>query len=100
MVLRPLSIIALCLFMVGCDTIITDDRVVYEDKTPAKGLKMILKGDHYTGITYTDEDGIFKFIVPPDIEVSLCAYPQWGEACYDGYLFTPTQDGELIKVEK
>ena len=96
-------IVALIILIVGCDTVKTGDRLVYEDGSAAKGISMSLSGNMYNARTYTGKDGNFTFLAPADIEVRLCAYPigwEIDEACYEGSLYTPLKDGELLREKE
>ena len=95
-----MKLILIVLFLTGCNSVKTGDKLVYEDGKPAKGISMSLSGNMYNARTYTGSSGSFKFIAPADIEVRLCAYPiNWeiDEICYEGSLYTPLVDGELLR---
>ena len=90
------------LFMIGCQVVTIRERVVYEDETPVRHTKVRQWNDTYSGITFTDKDGVWFLDVPADQSINLCIENprnNYNEACYNGLLLTPTENGEMEKVE-
>jgi len=89
-------------FLVGCQIVTIKEKVAYEDKTPVKHAQVRQWNDSYTGTTFTDRNGEWRLDVPADEFIKLCIEnprDNYNEACYNGLLLTPTENGEMEKVE-
>ena len=95
---------AIIWLVTGCDTVRIKERVTYsEDNASVVGAKVIHWNEEFQGTTYTNENGEWEMVVPPDTFVNLCIENPRNnnrKSCFDGYLLTPLQDGELIVIEK
>ncbi len=96
-----LTTILAVMAITACDTmVITGDKLIYEDGSPATDIPMVIKGEDFISKTRTNSNGDFNFTSLPNIDVLLCAYhPEFGKCCFDGHVETPLKDGELITID-
>lgn len=94
--------ILVVLLLVGCESVESVNKVVYEDSTPVKQARVLQWNDTTRIETLTDVNGTWAITLTVGTEWNLCIEdPQNNNTlcCYDGIL-TVNNEGELLKEKE